>query len=231
MTPLRRLPATAVVLAVAGLALAGCGGIGSNRSPNSGAGDDNSFYRAHNFDSALKAVKGKVGPGGNVLEIRVEAKRTSFTVRKGKTESATGYSARARDGSDLSNFDVDVVGEGSLANQSIPASDITAAALTRMEAEALKRDPKAKMDTIQFFKLAYDPGSQRPEWDMNVHGRLYLANLDGTNFHSPGEKAGTADDPELTPVQSNAIRLGHCISQAAGDVQKIQRCRTKYLGG
>jgi hypothetical protein len=188
----------------------------------------NSFYRAHDFDSALKAIKGKVGPGGDVLEIRVEAKRTSFTVRKGKTESATGYSAPARDGGDLSNFAVDVVGEGSLANQSIPASDITAAALTRMEAEALKRDPKAKMDTI-LFELAYDPGSQRPEWDMNVHGRLYLANLDGTNFHSPGEKAGTADAPDLSPVARNAIKLSHCISQAAGDVQKIQRCQRKYL--
>ena len=228
MTLLRRLPILAVALVVAGLAFAGCGGIGSNRSPNSGAGDDNSFYRAHDFDSALKAIKGKVGPGGDVLEIRVEAKRTSFTVRKGKTESATGYSAPARDGGDLSNFAVDVVGEGSLANQSIPASDITAAALTRMEAEALKRDPKAKMDTI-LFELAYDPGSQRPEWDMNVHGRLYLANLDGTNFHSPGEKAGTADAPDLSPVARNAIKLSHCISQAAGDVQKIQRCQRKYL--
>ena len=229
MNLLRRLPIAAVVLAVAGLALAGCGGIGDNRHPNSGAGDDNSFYRAHNFDTALKAVKGKVRPGGDVLEIRVEAKRTSFTVRKGKTESATGYNAFARDGSDLSNFDVDVVGEGSLANQSIPVSDITAAALTRMEAQALKRDPKAKMDTIQFFTLSYDPTSQRPEWDMNVHGRLYLANLDGTNFHSPGEGAGTLTNPELTPVETNALKLGHCISRAAGDAQKIQRCQTKYL--
>jgi hypothetical protein len=116
-------------------------------------------------------------------------------VRKGKTESATGYSAPARDGGDLSNFAVDVVGRG-LARQPVhPGSDITAAALTRMEAEALKRDPKAKMDTIQFFELAYDPGSQRPEWDMNVHGRLYLANLDGTNFHSPGEKAERPTPP------------------------------------
>ena len=231
MNLLRRLPIAAVVLAVAGLALAGCGGIGDNRHPNSGAGDDNSFYRAHNFDTALKAVKDKVRPGGDVLEIRVEAKRTSFTVRNGKTESATGYNAFARDGSDLSNFDVDVVGEGSLANQSIPASDITAAALTRMEAQALKRDPKAKMDTIQFFTLSYDPTSQRPEWDMNVHGRLYLANLDGTNFHSPGEGAGTLTNPELTPVETNALKLSHCISRAAGDVQKIQRCQRKYLGG
>jgi hypothetical protein len=229
MTLLRRLPILAVALVVAGLAFAGCGGIGSNRSPNSGAGDDNSFYRAHDFESALKAIKGKVGPGGDVLEIRVEAKRTSFTVRKGKTESATGYSAPARDGGDLSNFAVDVVGEGSLANQSIPASDITAAALTRMEAEALKRDPKAKMDTIQFFELAYDPASQRPEWDMNVHGRLYLANLDGTNVHSPGVGAGTLTNPELTPVETKALKLSHCISQAAGDVQKIQRCQRKYL--
>ena len=225
----RRLPLAAVVLAVAGLALAGCGGLSDNRHPNSGAGDDNSFYRAHNFDTALKAVKGKVGPGGGVLEIRVEAKRASFTVRKGKTESATGYSARAQDGGDLSKHDVDVVGEGSLAHQSIPASDITAAALTRMEAEALKRDPKAKVDTIQFFTLEYDPTSQRPEWDMNVHGRLYLANLDGTNFHSPGEGAGTLTNPELTPVETNALKLSHCISQAAGDVEKIQRCQRKYL--
>jgi len=225
----RRLPLAAVVLAVAGLTLAGCGGLSDDRHPNSGAGDDNSFYRAQNFDTALKAVKGKVGPGGGVLEIRVEAKRASFTVRKGKTESATGYSARAQDGGDLSNHDVDVVGEGSLAHQSIPASDITAAALTRMEAEALKRDPKAKVDTIQFFTLEYDPTSQRPEWDMNVHGRLYLANLDGTNFHSPGEGAGTLTNPELTPVETNALKLSHCISQAGGDVEKIQRCQRKYL--
>jgi hypothetical protein len=227
MSLLRRSPIAVVALALAGFALAGCG-IGNSHSPNSGAGDDNSFYRADNFGTALKAVKGKVGRGGDVLEIRVEAKRTNFTVRKGKTESATGYSARARDGSDLSNFDVDVVGQGSLAKQAIPASDITAAALTRMETQALKRDPKAKLGTIQFFTLEYDPTSQRPEWDMNVHGRLYLANLDGTNFRSPGEGAGTLTNPELTPLQSKALKLSDCISQAAGDVQKIQRCQEKF---
>jgi hypothetical protein len=227
MKPLRS--ALVVLLLVAALAAAGCGGIGSSRGTNSGSGDDDSFYRANNFDTALEAVRGKVGPSGDILEIRVEARRTNFTVRKGKTESATGYSARAADGSDLRDFDVDVVGSGSLDHQSIPASDVTAAALTRMEKEALKRDPGAKLGTIQFFSLAYDTGSQRPEWEMNVHGRLYLANLDGANFHSPGEKAGTADDPDLTPVESNAIRLGHCIAQSNGDVQKIQRCQKKFV--
>jgi len=64
---------------------------------------------------------------------------------------------------------------------------------------------------------------------MNVHGRLYLANLDGTNFHSPGEGAGTLTNPELTPVETNVLKLSHCISQAAGDVEKIQRCQRKYL--
>jgi hypothetical protein len=64
---------------------------------------------------------------------------------------------------------------------------------------------------------------------MNVHGQLYLANLDGTNFHSPGEGAGTANAPDLTPVESKAIKLSHCIGQAAGDVQKIQRCQQKFL--
>jgi hypothetical protein len=145
MKPLRS--ALVVLLLVAALAAAGCGGIGSSRGTNSGSGDDDSFYRANNFDTALEAVRGKVGPSGDILEIRVEARRTNFTVRKGKTESATGYSARAADGSDLRDFDVDVVGSGSLDHQSIPASDVTAAALTRMEKEALKRDPGAKLGT------------------------------------------------------------------------------------
>ena len=127
MKPLRSVSALVVLLLVAALASAGCGGAGS-RGTNSGAGDDDSFYRATNFDPALQAVKGKVGAGGDILEIRVEARRTNFTVRKGKTESATGYSARAADGSDLRDFDVDVVGSGSLDHQSIPASDVTAAA-------------------------------------------------------------------------------------------------------
>ena len=227
VSQLRRFPVLAVLVAVVALALAGCG-IGSNRGPNSGAGDDNSFYRAENFNTALKAVKGEVGPGGDILEIRVEAKRTSFTVRKGKTESATGYTARARDAGDLSDFDVDVVGQGSLANQSIPASDFIASALTRMEAQAHNRDPKATLGTIQFFALDYDPTSQRPEWKMNVHGRLYLANLDGRNFRSPGEGAGTLTNPELNPTESNALKLSHCIVQAAGDVAKIQRCQKKF---
>ena len=93
MKPLRS--ALVVLLLVAALAAGGCGGIGSSRGTNSGAGDDDSFYRANNFDTALEAVRGKVGPSGDILEIRVEARRTNFTVRKGKTESATGYSARA----------------------------------------------------------------------------------------------------------------------------------------
>jgi hypothetical protein len=227
MNLVRRSSLGAALVGVVGLALAGCG-IGSTSSNNSG-GDDNSFFRANNFDSALNAVQDKVGEGGDVLEIRLDPKRASFTVRKGKTESATGYTARANDTGSLSNFDVDVVGQGSLDNQAIPASDISARALTRMEAQALKRDPKAKLSTIQFFKLDYDTGSQRPEWAMNVHGQLYLANLDGTNFHSPGEGAGTANGRDLTPVESNAIRLGQCISKAGGDVQRIQRCQKKFV--
>ena len=227
MSLLRRLSVPAVLVAVVALALAGCG-VGNNRGPNSGGGDDNSFYRAENFNTAVKAVKGEVGRGGDILEIRVEAKRASFTVRKGKTESATGYTARASDAGDLSNFDVDVVGQGSLANQTIPATDLIASALTRMEAEARNRDPKATLGTIQFFALDYDPTSQRPEWKMNVHGRLYLANLDGRNFRSPGEGAGTLTNPELNPTESNALKLSHCIVQAAGDVAKIQRCQKKF---
>ena len=217
----------AALVAVAAVALAGCG-IADNRRPNSGAGDDNSFYRAHNFATALNAVKDQVGIGGDVLEIRVEAKRTSFTVRDGKTESATGYTALATDAEDLSNFDVDVIGQGSLAHQAIPASDVLASALTRMEAQARKRDPEATLGTIQFFTLRYDPTSQRAEWDMNVHGRLYIANLDGTNFHSPGEGAGTLNNPELNPTERNALKLSHCISQSAGDPTKIQRCRREF---
>ena len=227
MSLLRRLSVPAVLVAVVALALAGCG-VGNNRGPNSGGGDDNSFYRAENFNTAVKAVKGEVGRGGDILEIRVEAKRASFTVRNGKTESATGYTARASDAGDLSNFDVDVVGQGSLANQSIPATDLIASALTRMEAEARNRDPKATLGTIQFFALDYDPTSQRPEWKMNVHGRLYLANLDGRNFRSPGDGAGTLTNPELNPTESNALKLSHCIVQAAGDVAKIQRCQRKF---
>jgi alpha-D-ribose 1-methylphosphonate 5-triphosphate synthase subunit PhnG len=217
----------AALVAVAAVALAGCG-IENNRRPNSGAADDNSFYRAHNFDTALNAVKGEVGTGGDILDIRVEAKRTSFTVREGKTESATGYSALATDAGDLSSFDVDVVGQGSLGNQAIPASDVIASALARMEAQARKRDPEATLGAIQFFTLSYDPTSQRAEWDMNVHGRLYIANLDGTNFHSPGEGAGTLTNPELNPTERNALRLSHCISQAGGDPAKIQRCQREF---
>jgi hypothetical protein len=217
----------AALVAVAAVALAGCG-IENNRQPNSGAADDNSFYRAPNFDTALNAVKGEVGAGGDILEIRVEAKRTSFTVREGQTESARGYTALATDAGDLSNFDVDVVGQGSLDNQAIPASGVVASALTRMEAQARKRDPEAALGTIQFLTLSYDPTSQRAEWDMNVHGRLYIANLDGTNFHSPGEGAGTLANPELNRTERNALKVSHCISQAGGDAAKIQRCQREF---
>ena len=227
MSVLRRFSVPAVPVAVIALALAGCG-IGNNRGPNSGGGDDNSFYRAENFNTAVNAVEGKVGRGSHILEVRVEAKRASFTVRKGKTETATGYTARARDAGDLSDFDVDVVGEGSLANQAIPASHVIASALTRMEAQARRRDPQATLATIQFFALDYDPTSQRPEWKMNVHGRLYLANLDGRNFRSPGEGAGTLTNPELNPTESRALKLSHCIAQTAGDVEKIQRCQKEF---
>jgi hypothetical protein len=216
-------------LLLVALLVAGCGYGG--KSTNSGAGDDDSLYRANNFNQGLSAVKGKVGPDGDILEIRVEARRANFTVREGKTEKATGYRAKAGDGGDLSTFGVDVVGEGSLQNSAIPASDVVATALTRMEAEALKRDPGAKLETIQFFTLEMDPGSQKPEWNMNVHGRLYLANLDGSNFHSPGEGAGTLTNPELSPTESKALKLSHCISQAKGDVDKIQRCQKKYFPG
>lgn len=203
--------------------------MGSGSSSNSGAGDDDSLYRANNFGEAVKAVRGEIGAEGEVLELRIEARKAKFTVRQGKSEDATGYTARASDPSSLSDFGVNVVGEGTLADQSIPISDLAASALTRMEAQAHKRDPGAKLDTIQFFILDMDAVSRKPEWKMNVHGRLYLANLDGGNFHSPGEGAGTLADPELTPIERNALKLSHCISQAAGDADKIQRCQRKYL--
>jgi hypothetical protein len=217
-----------LLAALGALALGGCG-FGSGSSSNGGAGDDDSLYRANNFGEAVKAVRGEIGAQGDVLELRIEARRAKFTVRQGKSEDATGYTARASDPSSLSDFGVDVVGEGTLADQSIPISDLQASALSRMEAEAHKRDPGAKLDTIQFFILDMDAGSRKPEWKMNVHGRLYLANLDGRGFHSPGEGAGTLADPELSPLERNALKLSHCISEAQGDADKIQRCQRKYL--
>jgi hypothetical protein len=201
--------------------------IGSDSS--TGGADGDSLYRANNFATALGAVKQKVGPNGDILEIRIEAKQAKFQVRQGKTENATGYKATAGNGGDLSTFNVEVVGQGSLANSAIPASDVTASALTRMEAAALKRDPKAKLDTIQFFKLAVDTGTRRPEWDMNVHGQLYLAKLDGTGLHSPGEGAGTLANPDLGPAERLGLKLSHCISTAKGDPAKIQRCQQKFV--
>jgi hypothetical protein len=64
---------------------------------------------------------------------------------------------------------------------------------------------------------------------MNVHGQLYLAKLDGRGFHSPGEGAGTVADPELSPIERNALKLSTCISGTQGDVDKIQRCQRKFL--
>ena len=140
---------------------------------------------------------------------------------EGNSESATGYTARATDAGDLSTFAVDVVGQGSLADQAIPASHVIASALTRMETQARERDPEATLGTIQFFTFLYDPTSQRAEWDMNVHGRLYIANLDGTNFHSPGEGAGTLTNPEAQPHRAQRAQArSHCISQATGDAAK-----------
>jgi hypothetical protein len=225
MSPIRCL----ILMAALAPVLAGCGVGSLGKSPNSGAGDDDSLYRAQNFATALKAVQDKVGPGGDLLELRIEARRATFTVRVGKTEKATGYRARAGHGGDLSSFDVDVVGQGSLQSSAIPISDVSASALTRMEAQALKRDPGAKLDTIQFFTLETDPGSRKPEWRFNVHGMLYLADLDGGTFHSPGEGAGTLADPELTPTERNALKLSHCVAQAGGDADKLQRCQKKYL--
>jgi hypothetical protein len=220
--------ASILVAVIVALVVGGCG-FGAGSSSNTGAGDDDSLYRAGNFGEAVKAVKGEIGSGGDLLELRIEARKAKFTVREGKSEEATGLTARASDPSSLSDFGVDVVGQGTLADQSIPISDLDPNALTRMEASARERDPDAKLDTIQFFTLETDPGSRKPEWRMNVHGRLYLANLDGRNFHSPGEGAGTLADPELTPTERLALKLSHCISQAHGDVDKIQRCQRKYL--
>jgi hypothetical protein len=72
------------------------------------------------------------------------------------------FSARASDPSSLSDFGVDVVGQGMLADQSILISDLAATALTRMEAQAQTRDPAAKLDTIQFFTLQVDAGDGNP---------------------------------------------------------------------
>src|SRR4051794_2845677 len=142
--------------------------IGSDSS--TGGGDSDSLYRPANFQTALKAVKGKVGANGDILEIRVEAKKADFTVREGKSEDATGWRAKAGNGGDLDSFGVGVVGTGSLANSAIPASDVTSSAIARMEAAALKRDPGATAGEIQFFTLDVDPATRKPQWDMNVHG-------------------------------------------------------------
>jgi hypothetical protein len=236
MALLRRSPIVSVLVGVLVLALVGFGvyrvvhrvaNIGSDSA--TGGGDSDSLYRAGNFGTAVKAVKGEIGAGGDVLELRIEAKRAKFTVRDGKSEDASGFLARAGDPSSLSDFGVDVVGQGTLADQSIPISDLAATALTRMEAQAHKRDPDARLDTIQFFTLQVDAGDRKPTWRMNVHGQLYLANLDGRNFHSPGEGAGTLADPELTTTERNALKLSHCISAAQGDIDKIQRCQRTYL--
>jgi hypothetical protein len=230
-SPLVRVLTGLLVLALVGFGVYRVvhriGNIGSDSA--TGGADSDSLYRADNFGTALKAVKGETGANGDLLELRIEAKKAKFTVRQGKSEDATGYTARASDPSSLSDFGVDVVGQGTLADQSIPLSDIDPNALTRMEASARERDPGAKLDTIQFFTLETDIGSHKPVWRMNVHGQLYLANLDGRNFHSPGEGAGTLADPELTPTERMALKLSHCISQAAGDVEKIQRCQKKFL--
>lgn len=200
--------------------------IGSDSS--TGGADSDSLYKPANFQTALKAVKGKVGPSGDILEIRIEAKKADFTVREGKSEDATGWRAKAGNGGDLDSFGVDVVGAGSLANSAIPASDVTASAIARMQAAALKRDPGATASQIQFFTLDVDPGTRKPQWDMNVNGHLYLANLDGSGFHSPGDGAGTATAPDIPKEAQAGIKLGQCVSSAAGDIDKIQRCQKKF---
>ena len=218
--------------------------IGSDSS--TGGGDSDSLYRPANFSTALKAVKAKVGPSGDILEIRIEAKKADFTVREGKSEKATGWRAKAGDGGDLSSFGVDVVGQGSLANSAIPASDVTADAIGRMQAQALKRDPGAKPSTIAFFTLEVDPGTSKPQWDMNVDGHLYQAGLNGTGLHSPGDGAGrpatpatpatpgtpatpaVPTTPNLPPEAQRGIKLANCVSAAAGDIAKIQRCQKTF---
>jgi hypothetical protein len=62
---------------------------------NSGGGDDNSFYRADNFNTALNAVKGKVGTGGDILEIRVEAKAGQLHRAEGQN-GVSGWLYRPR---------------------------------------------------------------------------------------------------------------------------------------
>ena len=187
--------------------------IGSDSS--TGGGDSDSLYRPANFSTAVKAVK----------------------------EKATGWRAKAGDGSDLSSFGVDVVGQGSLANSAIPASDVTADAIGRMQAQALKRDPGAKPSTIAFFTLEVDPGTSKPQWDMNVDGHLYQAGLNGTGLHSPGDGAGlpatpatpgtpatpaVPTTPNLPPEAQRGIKLANCVSAAAGNIAKIQRCQKTF---
>jgi hypothetical protein len=82
MALLRRSPIVSFLAGVAVLALLGFGiyrvvhrvsKIGSDSA--TGGADSDSFYRADNFGTAVKAVRGEIGAGGDVLELRIDAKR------------------------------------------------------------------------------------------------------------------------------------------------------------
>src|SRR3954447_17122369 len=118
MVLLRRSPIVSFLAGIAVLALLGFGiyrvvhrvsKIGSDSA--TGGADSDSLYRAGNFGTAAKAVRGEIGAGGgggvglrfsgagiwgraakavrgeigaggDVLELRIEAKRAKFTVRE-----------------------------------------------------------------------------------------------------------------------------------------------------
>jgi hypothetical protein len=176
---------------------------------SSGAAGGDSLIKADNLGRAIAAVKGKTGARGEVLELRLEPKEAKFQVREG--DGAKGWAYKS--GGDLDDFGVKLIGPGRIEDNVFPIGRLQAGAPERIVAGIHAKAPRYELKDVQFMTLDVDPVSGKFNWSVNIgdpgSGRLYQADLDGSNVRAPGEAGRNAAD---------------CIAKAAGDPAKIQGC-------
>jgi hypothetical protein len=181
------------------------------------------LFTSEGFGSAVAEVREAAGSDAQLTRLFVNDVQTQFVVRRG--DGVEAYSVRADTG-ELTREDASITisGNATIDDFAYPLAAVKPAAIDRMLSAARKESGAGDFrPTTLALERRIPFGSRALEWTINAQGKgrylLYRAGADGGNVRDESG-GGTA----IPPAAQEAQKLNDCVSDAAGDTDKILRC-------
>lgn len=126
-----------------------------------------SLYVASNLQPAVGALRKKAG-SDQLLEVSIIPSTAKFTLRKGKSETAYGQQWDAG-GNSLQDFNVNIVGSGTIAPQAYALSQLQASAPEKLVA-SVREATHLPDGEIQAMTLKRNPATSALQWTVVIQG-------------------------------------------------------------